>query len=154
MAIAAATASLACLEASSIAAADGVGFVDCRTFADCAARGPLFVAAGAGGMNDFWLTVNGTAGVTRFDLGPDGAPFATAAKDVGAAVVGALVLTCSAGVRASETGGLESTGGVDTFCGGAGVALLLAAFAGALSSTGSSDVGFGGGGGPGGGWCC
>ena len=139
MAIADATASLACLDASSIAAAEGVGFVDCGILVDCAAKGPLFEAAGAGGMNDFWLTVNGTAGVTRFDLGPVGAPFAAAANDDGVIVAGALVVSCRAGARASETAGLDSADGVESVCGvGAGVALLPAAFDGALSSTGSS----------------
>ena len=96
------------------------------------------MVAEAGGTNDFWLTVNGTAGATLVDFWPDVADFAAAAKD-GRASVG-----CEVEARASETGGLESTGGVGAFCEGAGVEALLVVLEIALSLTGSSEVCLGG----------
>ena len=142
MAIAAATASLACLDASSMAAAEGAGFEDCCAF-PTDARGPLLVTE-AGGTNDFWFTVNGTAGATLFDFGPEveGLAAAAAAKDCGASV--GCDVTCEVEARASDMGGLESMGGVGALCEGAGVEALLVVFEIALSLTGSSEVGLGG----------
>jgi hypothetical protein len=91
-----------------------------------------------GGTNDFWFTVNGTAGATLFDFGPVVAGFSAAGKDSGGSIA------CELGPKASETGGLESTGGVGAFCGGAGVELLLVVLEIALSLTGSSEVCLGG----------
>lgn len=105
-----------------------------------------------GGTKVFWFTVNGTAGATLFDFVPDAAGFAAAAMDAGVSTA------CDGGARASEIGGLESTGGVGAFCGGKGVELLLVVLETALSLTGSSEVCLGGciwpGGGGGGGGAC
>ena len=136
-AIAAATASLACRDASSIAAAEGAGFEDCWALST-GARGPLLVAE-AGGTNDLWFTVNGTAGATLFDFGPEVEGLAAAAKDSGTSA--GCEGTCGGGARASETGGLESTGGIGASCEGAGVEALLVVLEIALSLTGSSEVG-------------
>ena len=67
LAMAAATAALAWRDASSISACDGVGFAT-GFGALCASEG--------GGMKDLWLTANGIAGVTLFDLGCVGGTFA------------------------------------------------------------------------------
>ena len=67
--MAAATASFACLAASSIAACEGMGFCGF-------AAAPLVAELSTvetGGVNDFLFTVSGTAGVTRLFLGPVGA---------------------------------------------------------------------------------
>jgi hypothetical protein len=96
------------------------------------------LVAEAGGTNDFWFTVNGTAGATLFDFAPDVFGFIAVARDVGVSVF------CDVGASASEAGGLESTGGVGAFWDGAGVELLLVALDIALSLTGSSEVCLGG----------
>jgi hypothetical protein len=150
LAIAAATASLACLDVSSIATAEGAGLDACWVFVS-GARGPLEVVE-IGGTKVFWFTVNGTAGATLFDFVLDAAGFAALGMDVGVSTA------CDGGARASETGGLESTGGVGAFCDGTGVELLLVVLETALSLTGSSEVCLGGcvwpGGGGGGGGAC
>ena len=71
--MAAATASFACRDASSIAAFDGAGFVALSVL-----LGAPFAAAVTGGVNVFWLTAKGTAGVTRAFFGADGVGFAEA----------------------------------------------------------------------------
>lgn len=85
----------------------------------------MVVAPGsAGGMNDFWLTVKGTAGATLLPFGC-----------VGACLVGA--------VEAVDVGAVSTFGaadGVEVLAGGAGVVLLLGCLDVDRLSTGSSDV--------------
>lgn len=134
-AIAAATASLACRAASSIAAWDATGLTgfDAAPFVAASANG---AAAGtAGGVNDFWLTVNGTAGVKRFVFGAGTAGFVDAAAGIALGAVGSAAGTV---VGISLAGAEGDTSG----------ALLL---------PGSSDVRLdpeGGAGAPGSGACC
>ncbi len=108
LAIAAATASFACRAASSIAAWDGAGFPG-LPFVDGAS-----VAVATGGVKDFWLTVNGTAGVTRLLLGPAGTGLAGA---------------CAAGAGAAPAGGafaaISARVGLDCVGAAAGAVVLL-----------------------------
>jgi hypothetical protein len=128
--MAAATASLACLAASSIALWDGgglEGFVVEAPFVAASA------GAATGGVNAFWLTVNGTAGVTRLFLGPVGTFFGCgSAGPVGggcfAATWANVCCDCGCGCGCCDGFGL--------LVGGAGVLVLL----GALLSPCNSEV--------------
>ena len=74
-------------------------------------------------MNDFWLTVKGTAGATLLDFGCVGA--------------------CLGAVEAVDVGAVSAFGAADVakvLVGGAGVVLLLGCFDVDRLSTGSSDV--------------
>ena len=86
-------------------------------------------AVETGGVNDFWLTVSGTAGVTLLPLGCVGAAFGA----VGSAVEGGSPVREAAGLGSVDIGCV-------TAC-GAGVVLVLGCFDPALLSTGSSEVG-------------
>ena len=107
-------------------------------------------------MNDLVFTVIGKAGVTRVLFGPGGALTTLEACSAGgtAVVDGAVGTTF-------EMSGIDSMSGVDASAvavgwaavdadDGTGVGLLLKAFGGAVSSTGSSEVSFGDCTGPGG----
>lgn len=83
-----------------------------------------------GGVNNFWLTVKGTAGATRLFLGPVGALLGA-----GAAATDAIVGT-AAGFFSSCASFFSEPAASGAVLGGAEVGVAL----GALLSTGSSDV--------------
>jgi len=83
LAIAAATASFACLEASSISVCDCTAFGTVGLGAESVdTRG-----VDTGGTNDLWLTANGMAGVTRLAFGWVGGAFAAGGSCAVSAIV-------------------------------------------------------------------
>ena len=132
LAIAAATASLACRDAASMAAWVWAGFGGALPGRE--ERGPL-VPVDAGGIKDFWLTCIGTAGFVCLFFRPGGGARATVIPtavlaDVAGGAVPVAVVSVEEGFVASDIV-------TDSVSCGPGVPVLLADFSGA----GNSDVG-------------
>lgn len=125
-AIAAATASLACRAASSIAAWEDAGFPGFAAVVPLAADDGASWRGTTGGVNDFWFTVNGTAGATRLFLGPVGAVLGAVADAAGGPgfaafswsdgfgwAAASVVVSLTEGATLDAAGALLSTGNSD-----------------------------------------